>query len=115
MERWLKIRPIAAAKSNLASDLVFIGFNGKPRTTRQQSDTAKAIATFNGLNPKHYSSHSIRSGAATDAVNAGFSIPAVAQMGDWKDPESAAKYFGLTIERLRVAKSHIVSAKSNGA
>ena len=55
-----------------------------PMTSRHFNTLFKLAVEKAGLNPKHFSSHSLRSGAATTAANSGVPPYLIQKLGRWK-------------------------------
>jgi len=55
-----------------------------PMTSRHFNTLFKLAVGKAGLNPKHFSSHSLRSGAATTAANSGVPPYLIQKLGRWK-------------------------------
>jgi site-specific recombinase XerD len=58
--------------------------SGQPLTYRRFSASLKSIVRRLGYNPAHFSPHSLRAGAATDAAQRGLPEVVIKQLGRWR-------------------------------
>ena len=65
------------------SSFLFTDSSGRPVTKYQYNQVIKLLVKQIGLNPSHYTTHSLRSGSATAASVAGFTHTEIQQLGHW--------------------------------
>ena len=63
---------------------LFMDSTGRPVSKDQVNQVIKSAVTKLGLSPNNYTTHSLRSGAATTAGQLGFTEPEIKALGHWK-------------------------------
>ena len=77
MKEYLRINPYPRNSPLLM-------FRGKPLTPRAFNEVFRNLVHRSGLNPKKFSSHSLRSGAASTAAECGVPSWLIQKLGRWK-------------------------------
>ena len=112
IERYLKIRD--NVWDNVKDSPLLIGSNGKPMRQQHVNNLIKNLAEKAGLEPLLYSSHSLRSGRATDLARALKPTWFIKKWGRWRtdcwqayyaklDFRDIAKMSNLTLSELGLA------------
>jgi len=84
--------------ADISEGYVFRGLNRwhqvlpGPLSGEGVSRSFKRVAQCSGINIEQISGHSTRVGACQDLVSAGIDMPAIMQVGGWKNPERVARY-----------------------
>ena len=87
------------AKSPFHSGPLYKHKNGKCLTRQEVSRLIKKAVRKNGINPKQYSSHSFRIGAASTAAAAGISDSIIKSLGRWRS-ECYQRYIRINKQKL---------------
>lgn len=89
--------------------------SGKNCTPAQMAKALKSHADAMGLDPRLYSCHSVRSGAATELASQQFPMEDLLIFGDWASISGSLRYLRATQERdLRTAHALRLSSDSCG-
>ena len=90
--RWRKI--------NRTSDYLFRFSNGKFLTYSNVNNVLKNLCQLAGLEPALFATHSLRKGAAVDAINEGIDLVQVMRIGRWKSINGFKHYTLLNNDQL---------------
>ena len=90
--RWRKV--------NKTSDYLFRFSNGKFLTYSNVNNVLKNLCQLAGFEPALFATHSLRKGAAVDAINEGLDLVQVMRIGRWKNINGFKNYPLLSNEQL---------------
>ena len=79
-------------KRNCTSDFLFRFANGKFLTYNNVNNTIKNLCVKAGFDPNLFGTHSLRKGAAVDAINEGLDLVQVMRAGNWKSINGFKNY-----------------------
>ena len=102
VEHYLKLRSknISDQNKNL-----FVFRDGSVLTESKVRKWVKDLVEFEGLNPKEYSSHSLRKGGACLLFSQGISLDKVEKLGMWKEGSTALRQCYLLVSLINESKS----------
>lgn len=102
LRAYLSQQPLKSTQSPL-----FQFASGEPLSRRTVSHHLRHLAALAGLNPAHFNTHSLRTGAATAAASAGLDSWEIKSLGRWR---SSAYEGYLRTEATRKAANHFAKA-----
>ena len=82
---------------------LFMNSQGRPVTKDQVNAVIKSAVAKLGLDPKSYTTHSLRSGAATNASALGFTEPEIKALGHWSSTAYSAYIHDSHLDRYNYA------------
>ena len=86
--------------NNKSSDYLFRFANGKFLTYNNVNNAVKNLCAAAGYDPAQFGTHSLRKGAAVDAVEDGLDVVQVMKVGGWKSINGFQPYPVLSDEQL---------------